>query len=378
MTPWIEKQRHLADFTLASLARRKGKNLGLLAVYAAIVFSLASVLLFSHSVRREAALLLANSPEILVQRMVAGRHDLMPAAAVDKLKGLRGVQTVEGRLWGYYFDPVAAANYTFMVPAKDAPPAGGIAVGPGIAATRGAGPGDVLSFRGADGTLFSFRLARVLESDSALVSADLVLLGEEDYRRFFGVAPGLFTDVAVSVRNEKEVRTVAEKIAKALPDSRPILRAEILRTYDGLFDWREGMMLVLLAGATLAFVIFAWDKASGLSADEKREIGVLKAVGWETSDVIRMKMWEGALISVAAFLLGYAGAYLHVFHFGAGVLEPVLKGWAVLYPDFRPTPFIDGLQVFTLFLLTVFPYTVATIVPVWRAAIVDPDLVMRS
>ncbi|MEO5336658.1 MAG: FtsX-like permease family protein [Magnetospirillum sp. WYHS-4] len=378
MQNWIEKQRHLVDFTLASLARRKGKNLGLLAVYAAIVFSLASVLLFSHSVRREAALLLADSPEVLVQRMVAGRHDLMPAAAVDKLKGLRGVQTVEARLWGYYFDPVAAANYTFMVPTRDAPPPGRIKVGPGIAATRGAGAGDVLAFRAYDGTLFSFAVAGTLDSESALVSADLVLVSEADFRTFFGVAPGLYTDVAVSVRNAREVRTVAEKIAKALPDSRPILREEVLRTYDSLFDWREGMMLVLLAGATLAFVIFAWDKASGLSAEERREIGILKAVGWETSDVIRMKMWEGALLSLAAFLLGYAAAYLHVFYFGAGVLEPVLKGWAVLYPAFRPTPFVDGLQVFTLFLLTVFPYTVATIVPVWRAAIVDPDLVMRS
>ncbi len=32
----------------------------------------------------------------------------------------------------------------------------------------------------------------------------------------------------------------------------------------------------------------------------------------------------------------------------------------------------------TLFFLTVVPYTVATVVPAWRAAITDPDAVMRS
>ena len=90
-----------------------------------------------------------------------------------------------------------------------------------------------------------------------------------------------------------------------------------------------------------------------------------------------MKFWEGAIISLSAFLVGYLAAYAHVFYASAGLFEPVLKGWAVLYPDFQPVPFVDGLQVATLFFFTVFPYTVATIVPIWRAAITDPDTVMR-
>ena len=130
--------------------------------------------------------------------------------------------------------------------------------------------------------------------------------------------------------------------------------------------------------ALLAFVILAWEKASGLSADEKREIGVLKAIGWETSDVITVKAYEGLLVSFFSFTLGVLLAYLHVFFFSARLFAPALKGWSVLYPDFRITPYIDPYQVAVLFFLTVVPYTVATIVPSWRAAIVDPDSVMRS
>jgi len=48
---------------------------------------------------------------------------------------------------------------------------------------------------------------------------------------------------------------VAEKIALALPDSRPILRAEILRTYDAVFNWREGLVFVILGALLLAFMI---------------------------------------------------------------------------------------------------------------------------
>jgi len=378
MNSWLEKQRSIIDFTIASLLRRKGRNLGLLVVYTAIIFLLASVMLFSHSVKREAQVVLAGSPEVIVQRMVAGRHDLISQDYAEKLKGVRGARNVTPRLWGYYFDPTVSANYTVMVPDDRTIAPKNIVVGEGIARARGAGIGDVLAFRGYDGTLFSFSIAEVLASDSELVSADLMLVSEEDYRSFFGIPDGLFTDIVMTVRNQREVRTVAQKIATALPDTRPILREEILRTYDSLFDWREGMMLVLLAGSVLAFSIFAWEKASGLSAEEKREIGILKAVGWETSDVIRMKFWEGGLVSMFAFLLGYLLAYLHVFHMSAGLFETVLKGWAVLYPDFSPTPFIDGFQVVTLFFFTVFPYTVATIVPIWRAAIIDPDAVMRS
>jgi ABC-type lipoprotein release transport system permease subunit len=37
--------------------------------------------------------------------------------------------------------------------------------------------------------------------------------------------------------------------------------------------------------------------------EEKREIGILKAIGWETSDIIRMKFWEGLVVSLSSFLM---------------------------------------------------------------------------
>ena len=377
MNHWFSRQRALLDFSVSSLARRKGKTLGLLTVYLVVVFVLASAMLFSHALRREAAAVLAGTPEVLVQRLIAGRHDLIPAGHLEAIRAIRGVKSAEGRLWGYLFDPAAAANYTLMVPPADAPAPGPAVIGSGVASVRGAALGDVMSFRAHDGQLVSFTIGGIVERDSALVSADLFLVSATDYRRLFGIPADRFTDIVVAVRNPREVRTVAEKIDAALPDTRIILRDEIKRTYESVFDWREGMVLLLLAGAVLAFFIFAWEKASGLSAEERREIGILKAVGWETGDVIALKSLEGLLVSATAFLLGYIAAWLHVFLWGAPLFEPVLKGWSVLYPDFRLTPHVDELQVATLFFFTVFPYTLANVVPIWRAATVDPDQVMR-
>jgi ABC-type lipoprotein release transport system permease subunit len=378
MNAWIEKQKYLIDFTLSSLARRKAKNLGLLLVYALIVFLLASVMLFTHALRQAATQVLAGAPEIVLQRMVAGRHDLIPPGYLERIGHIRGVQQKEGRLWGYYYDPVVKANYTFMVPNHQDIAAGTLFVGAGMARARGLAIGNLISFRSYSGQLFSFTIAGILPSDSELVSADLVLMSEADFLAFFAIAAGHFTDIALSVANPLEVRNIASKLAQQFPDARPILREEILRTYESIFNWREGIVLALASLAILAFAILAWEKASGLSADEKREIGILKAIGWETGDVLKMKFWEGALISQAAFLIGYLAAYLHVFRFSSSLFAPVLKGWAVLYPRFELSPVIDGFQVATLFFFTVFPYAAATLVPIWRAAITDPDAVMRG
>jgi ABC-type lipoprotein release transport system permease subunit len=150
------------------------------------------------------------------------------------------------------------------------------------------------------------------------------------------------------------------------------------RTYDAVFNWRSGIMLTLFASALIAFCILAWDKATGISAEERREIGILKAVGWETGDILELKFWEGAAVSLSAFLLGLTAAMLHVFHGGAALLRPVLQGWSVLFPPLRPVPTIDLYQIFVLGFLTVAPYVACTVVPSWKAAVTDPDSVMRG
>lgn len=415
MRAWIEKQQYLMDFTLSSLLRRKVKNVSLLLLYTLIVFILASVMFFTDSIKKEASVILHGSPEIIVQKLRAGRHELFPIGQIEQLKTIRGVASVEGRLWGYYFDPDVGANYTFLVPTtggeSDAQPdasisvvveddehagtaalsaeplyhvnpgtlkPGTMVVGQGMARLRHASTGDLLAFRAFDGTSVNFRIAEMFSSTSELVSADLILVTEADFRRLFGIPGDVVTDVVLSVSNPREIPTVAAKIAKALPDARPITRDEVLRTYDSIFNWRGGMMLALLSGAVLAFVIFAWDKASGLSAGEKREIGILKAIGWETADIIQMKFWEGAVVSLTAFFVGVILAYLHVFLLSSVVFEAALKGWSTLYPQFQLTPFVNAAQLTTLFFLTVVPYTTATVVPIWRAATLDPDTAMRT
>ncbi len=378
MGKWIERQRNIIDFTLSSLLRRKAKNIALLCVYTFVVFMLASVMFFVHSIKKEASIILKEAPEMIVQKMIAGRHELIPPDYMDTIKNIRGVLSVKRRLWGYYYDPIVGANYTLMVPEDGRVDSGKIIIGQGISRVRLAFEGDFLEFRSHEGKIINLEVRKILSSESELVSSDLVLISEDDFGKLFGRSGNDVTDLTVRVKNPRELSTIALKISEILPDTRIILRDEILRTYDAVFNWRGGMMIVILLGALMAFVIFAWDKASGLSSEEKKEIGILKAIGWETSDVILMKFWEGMVVSFSSFMIGALLAYGHVFFASFFLFGPALKGWAVLYPQFKPTPFIDASQVVALFFLTVIPYTVATIIPSWRAATVDPDSVMRG
>jgi len=380
MKHWLRRQRYLADYTLAALGRRRVKNTGMIVIYAVIVFVLASAMFFSAALRREATTVLARSPELIVQQLRMGRHEMIPASEIDKLKAIRGVASVKGRLWGYFYDSVNGANYTFMVPEDDSYnlQPGEVILGEGIGRERGfVWDGSPLFVTSLAGEMTKFTPRETFSDASALVTADLVLMSEADFRSFFLLPPDVYTDIGVTIRNEREIDTIVAKAQNVMPNARFVTREDIGRTYQRLFDWREGLMTALAAAAILAFAIFAAEKASGLSAEEAREIGILKAIGWDTGDVIAMKLWEGGLISFGAFLAGTVFAYVHVFFFSAGLFEPILKGWAIIYPDFALAPYIDALQLVTLFAITVIPFTAATLVPIWRAATADPDQVMR-
>ena len=82
MKSWIERQRNIIDFTVASLARRKGKNLALVAVYTFVVLLLASVIFFTGALKKEAALTLGEAAPFWheARPSLTSRH--LPAAVL--------------------------------------------------------------------------------------------------------------------------------------------------------------------------------------------------------------------------------------------------------------------------------------------------------
>jgi lipoprotein-releasing system permease protein len=379
----------ILEYALSTLWRRRAKSVSILAVYTVTIAVLASILLFTHSLRIEASLLLEAAPDVVVQRLLAGRHDLIPTTYGDRLRTLPGVGEVKPRYWGYYYDALSGSNYTVigvenpgarleLLEGSMPSGTGECAIGAGVAAARAVGVGDDLILINSRGIGSVHVVVGVFSTPAAVLTNDLVVLRNQDLVELFGFPAGEATDLSLEVFNPNEVNTVAAKVKQLFPDTRPITRHELIRTYDAVFHWRSGMVLTIFVSALIAFCILAWDKATGISAEERREIGILKAIGWNTSNVIELKFWEGAALSVTAFLLGLLLAYIHVFMLGASILAPVLKGWSVMFPAFRVMPYLDLYQVFVMAFLTVVPYVASTVIPSWKTAITDPEEVMRT
>ena len=386
--------RHLKilEFALSTLMRQKLKSLMVALVYSFVVFTLASILFFSQALKREATLLFDQTPDLIVQRVSAGRHGWIPLTYCKTIEAIRGVKSVAPRYWGYYYDPPTRANYTFMG-ADVMPPEvrsmvdgrfygpgdrWGCVIGHGVAEARFLEPGDIIPVKGGDGKLYVLQVRGIFESSSQLLTNDLVVMAVDDWRRIFKIPEGAATDLVTRVPNAREVDTVARKIQERLPDARPISREQILKTYDALFDWRSGILIAAFAGCLAAFSIFAFDKAAGLSIEERRTVGILKAVGWEVSHILELKFWEGFCISMLCFMTGVIAAHIHVFYLGGTFFAPLLKGWSTLFPEFQLTPHAEVFLIVVVWFLSVVPYMLATIVPSWKAAVTDPDMVMRA
>lgn len=383
------KHLKIIDYAISSLFRRRYKSLAIITAFTIVVTALASILLFSNSLKIEARYVLDSAPDLIVQKIVGGRHDLIPLEYADTIKKIPGVGAVAPRYWGYYYDPLTEANYTVQGTDANAKnlqlldgrlPSGNdeCAIGAGIAEIKKTGTGGELILVDSSNTGVLYEVVGVFRAKSSMLTNDLIILPNEAVIDFFGYPPGKATDIAVQIYNKNELQTAATKVKRLLPDSRPITKTELIRTYEMVFNWRSGMMLSVFSAALIAFCILAWDKATGISADEKQEIGILKAIGWDTSEVLALKFWEGFIIALTSFLLGTIAGYLHVFTFNAFFLAPVIKGWSVVFPDFHLTPLLDPYLVFTLGFLTITPYVASTVIPAWKTAITDPETIMRG
>lgn len=377
----MKRQFNLMEFALQSLTRRWKKNLSLLFVYSLVVGLFASIVFLSGSLRQEAAQILDVAPEVWVQKIAGGRLEPIPLSYADSLQGIRGVRSVLPRIWGYYYDSPTDAVYTISGSHgvdSISLNTDEVLCGTGFTELHHLQPGQRVLLIDPDAQLHGFTLRASFDRDTDILTRDLIVLHPQAARILLGLFPGFATDLAVRVINNDESANIASKISRMIPGLRVVTRDQLRRTYEHLFGWKGGLFFFGAMLSLLAFLILAWDKASGMSAEEKRELGILKGIGWQVDDVLWLKFWESFSLSITATLLGLLAAFIHIFLLDAVMLKPLFSGWSTLYPNYRLIPAITVNEIVILLTVSILPYLAATIMPAWRGAVTDPAEIMQN
>jgi ABC-type lipoprotein release transport system permease subunit len=386
---------YLLEYALSSLLRQKSKNIFIALVLTLLIFLLSALFFIASSIKYELLESVDALPEITVQKLQGGKHTNIPSAAVDTILAIHGVEDAVARVWGYYFfqkagvpfvlvgvDPFEVQYKQSLQKIVDAHQISGeeeqMIVGQGVyEILKKHHYSEALNFIKPDGTLYTLPLGGVFRAEVELESNDMIILSKQSAREIFGIDESMATDIVVRVANPQEIAMVASKIQLAFPDARIVTKEALHISYANIIDYKSGVFLSLFIVSLFTFFMIIYDKLSGVSTQEKREIGILKALGWKVDMILKEKFYEAFIISFMSYLLGVSLALFYVYSLHAPLLRNIFEGYSVLRSSFK-LPFVLDFQTLALlFFLSIPIYIAATIIPSWRVATQEADEVMR-
>lgn len=387
----------LLEYALLSITKRGSKNYFIFFILMFLIFLLSSVLMISDAIKYELQTTVSHLPEITLQRLQAGKQVNISAQRVDELLSIEGVQSVIPRIWGYYYFKAAGVNFSLVgIDAYEDQYKKSLqkivdehnitALNKNKSMLIGSGVQKVLhenyyqdffNFVTFDGKWQKVSIQGVFDSDISLEANDIILLPKNLVHSIFGVPETEVTDIVLKIANPKEISTIITKINTLFPDMRAITKDDIRVSYQNIFDYKSGFFLTLFMVSAFTFFIIIYDKASGLSSEEKKEVGVLKALGWSIDDILKERFYESFILSIFAFIFGMICSIAYVFICDAPLLRDIFIGYSQLKPSFHLPFYLNFGMVVILFFLSVPVYVAAVLIPSWRASTLDPDEIMR-
>jgi len=384
---------HLIEYALGSIIRQGHKSLFITIVFTLLTALLTSIFFITNSIKYELNTTVDALPQIIVQNTKASRIAEIDVDTADKLLNIPGVNSVNARVWGYYYFQNAGVNFTLIgvdefeeqysdtldsIIKKGELDNSGMFIGSGVREIMSSSYyKDYFNFIKPDGKIKRVDISGVFASDIELESNDMIVMSKETLREIFGIDESKATDLVVNIANIEEIKTVALKIEQMLPNTRVITNDDMKLSYENIFNYKSGIFLALFVIAIFTFFIIIYDKMSGLSSEQKREVGILKAIGWRVEDVLKEKFYESLILSLFAYILGVILALAYVYIFNAPLLRDIFIGYSDLKPIFEISFILDFQTLFLVFFLSVPIYVAATIIPSWKVATLEADDVIR-
>ncbi len=228
-----------------------------------------------------------------------------------------------------------------------------------------------------------FQIVGLFKSPCNIWNVDLLMMNFEDASLLFGIR-GMATDLSVYTRPgyEQIVDVIVRLSEKEEESGKPTLRVQTKELIDRYtqrgFNIKAGVFaglycLVLALGIPSIGVISGF----GLS-ERRREIGVMKALGWQTQEILEMTALENLALSIISvpFIIVAAVLWIHLFN-GAVIAKFFVASLDIIIPfqvpsKVFPIPAMLGLMMAVILAM------VGSIYSTWRTATVPPSEAMKT
>jgi ABC-type lipoprotein release transport system permease subunit len=396
----MSRFKNLLNYALNCIQRYRIRTAVVLTclIVSATVFS--SVAFIKDGLTNEGELSLKYAPDLTIQGVESGRLTTVELAFLGYIQEAPSVTAVVPRIWGYanigntlmvvvgvdLSNPAvnSAAEYpldagTFIDPESK----NSVVIGKGVASLLGVGVGNVITILTESNQPRTYVVSGVFNSESSIYSADMILMNLNEARTFFNLPDDRVTDIMVYVSNidasQKPalVNIVAREISD-LPNCRVVTKNLLLQAQETAYGDRSGYFSVVWYVILIAVAIVAFNQTVVVGHESKFEVGLLKALGFSTTDIIQVRLVESLLLGTIAGAVGLTVGILYDSVLGAPMIRDFMMGWATLYPNFAVPVTISLPTVIFTFTITIVPLLFATVIPSWLNATVDPDIAMRG
>jgi ABC-type lipoprotein release transport system permease subunit len=355
----------------------------------------------SQGIQDEAEASVRFGADLYVTGEQFGRPVPVPLAAVEEIRKIDGVTDVVPRIVGEVVLGKDEEHAVLVGIPRDKFPAsvtcvegglggGGAAnelvVGTELARRLGLHVGSFIPpfYHSRGGERLS-RVTGIFRSDVSLWQARLIFTSLETAAATFDQR-GLASDLLVSCRPgyAPQVRAaILRDVVLSPPDAGPQVRPRVTSRAEleallpeGLLH-REGIFnLHFVLAFALGIPVVLVTSGVGLS-ERRREIGILKATGWQTDEVLLRGTVESLVLTVAAASLAVVLAFVWLEWLNGYWIASVFVAGAGRSPDFKVPFRLAPVPVLLGFVISFAVVMTGTLYSTWRSATAEPVEAMR-
>jgi len=378
-------------FLTLQLYKEKSKHLAVVLLSLVVIFLLSSVLFISSSLRYSLFETLEAQPDFVVTKLKAGEPSTTPIDWSDELLEIYGVSKITPRVYGRYFfkskdksflivgvdfleeqSHKGIENLISKTDIKSFLSGNNMIVGEGVKKFLEENYyKDSYQFLTPKGEFKKVDIISTLTTKTNLISNDMMIMPQELAQEILGYSQDEVTDIAFNVINPDEWQNINNKVLELHYDLRIISKDEIKKSYQNLYNYKGGLFLSLFIVLLLTFSLILYQRYNMVYSTERRNIGLLRAVGWSINDILKLKFLETISLVIISFVLGVALAYIYTFIFDAPLLKAIFLGAENLENGVAFRPVIEMGVLSSIFFIYAIPFIASVLIPVWRVAITD-------